>query len=57
MVIIDKSGDIEYIIIGILYGILYSYDIYVLVIFYGWYIKKGELYDKKVIIEIVFIIV
>ena len=31
---------------------LYSYDTHVPLIFYGWHVKKGESYDKKVITQI-----
>ena len=53
MVIIDKPGDIEYTTTGTSHGTPYSYDTHVPAIFYGWHIKKGESYDKKVITEIV----
>ena len=52
MVIIDKPGDIEYTTTGTSHGTPYSYDTHVPAIFYGWHIKKGESYDKKVITEI-----
>jgi predicted AlkP superfamily pyrophosphatase or phosphodiesterase len=52
MVIIDKAGDIEYSTTGTSHGTPYSYDTHVPAIFYGWHIKKGESYDRKVITEI-----
>ncbi|KUJ61572.1 alkaline phosphatase [Flavobacteriaceae bacterium CRH] len=52
MIIIDKPGDIEYSTTGTSHGTPYSYDTHVPAIFYGWHIKKGESYDKKVITEI-----
>ena len=52
IVIVDKPGDIEYSTTGTSHGTLYSYDTHVPAIFYGWHVKKGESYDKKVITEI-----
>ncbi|WP_456313393.1 alkaline phosphatase PafA [Pseudomonas shirazensis] len=52
IVIVDKPGDIEYSTTGTSHGTPYSYDTHVPAIFYGWHVKKGESYDKKVITEI-----
>jgi predicted AlkP superfamily pyrophosphatase or phosphodiesterase len=52
MVVINKPGDIEYATTGTSHGTPYSYDTHVPAIFYGWHIKKGESYDRKVITEI-----
>ena len=52
LIILDKPGFIEYIGTGTSHGTAYSYDTHVPAIFYGWHIKKGESFDKKVITEI-----
>jgi predicted AlkP superfamily pyrophosphatase or phosphodiesterase len=52
IVLISKPGIIEYLPTGTSHGTAYTYDTHVPAIFYGWHIKKGESYDKKVITEI-----
>ena len=52
IVIIDKPGFIEYKATGTSHGTAYSYDTHVPLLFYGWNIKKGASYDRKVITEI-----
>ncbi len=52
LVIIDKPGFIEYKTTGTSHGTPYAYDTHVPLIFYGWNIKKGESFDKKVITQI-----
>jgi predicted AlkP superfamily pyrophosphatase or phosphodiesterase len=52
LVILDKPGYIEYSGKGTSHGTPYSYDTHVPAIFYGWHIKKGESFDKKVITQI-----
>ncbi len=52
LVILDKPGYIEYSGKGTSHGTPYSYDTHVPAIFYGWNIKKGESFDKKVITQI-----
>jgi predicted AlkP superfamily pyrophosphatase or phosphodiesterase len=52
LVILDKPGYIEYGPTGTSHGTPYSYDTHVPLLFYGWNIKAGESYDRKVITEI-----
>jgi predicted AlkP superfamily pyrophosphatase or phosphodiesterase len=52
LVILDKPGYIEYSGKGTSHGTPYSYDTHVPAIFYGWHVKKGESFDKKVITQI-----
>jgi predicted AlkP superfamily pyrophosphatase or phosphodiesterase len=52
LIILDKPGYIEYMGTGTSHGTPYSYDTHVPAIFYGWQIKKGESYNKKVITQI-----
>jgi predicted AlkP superfamily pyrophosphatase or phosphodiesterase len=52
LVILDKPGYIEYQGTGTSHGTTYSYDTHVPAIFYGWHIKKGESFNKKVITQI-----
>ncbi|WP_367768216.1 alkaline phosphatase PafA [Flavobacterium sp. WC2421] len=52
LVILDKPGYIEYLGTGTSHGTTYTYDTHVPAIFYGWHIKKGESFDKKVITQI-----
>ena len=50
LVILDKPGG--YGGTGTSHGTPYSYDTHVPLLFYGWNIKKGESFDKKVITQI-----
>ncbi|RVT72290.1 alkaline phosphatase family protein [Flavobacterium sufflavum] len=52
LVILDKAGYIEHEGTGTSHGTPYSYDTHVPLLFYGWNIKKGESFDKKVITQI-----
>ena len=52
VVIIDKPGFIEYKTTGTSHGTPYSYDTHVPLLFYGWKIKKGASFDRKIITEI-----
>lgn len=52
MIILEKPGYIEYGPTGTSHGTIYSYDTHVPCVFYGWNIKHGETYDRKVITEI-----
>jgi predicted AlkP superfamily pyrophosphatase or phosphodiesterase len=52
MIVLDKPGVLEYPTTGTSHGTPYSYDTHVPMIFYGWHIKKGVSYDKKVITQI-----
>lgn len=52
LVILDKPGFIQYYDTGTSHGTPYAYDTHVPCIFYGWNIKKGECFDKKVITQI-----
>ncbi|UPT69666.1 MAG: alkaline phosphatase family protein [Flavobacterium sp. JAD_PAG50586_2] len=52
LIFIYKPGFIEYGATGTSHGTTYSYDTHVPLLFYGWNIKKGESYDRKVITEI-----
>ena len=52
LVILDKPGFIEYKTTGTSHGTPFSYDTHVPLIFYGWKIKKGVSFDRKVITQI-----
>ncbi|NRT12811.1 alkaline phosphatase PafA [Flavobacterium sp. 14A] len=52
LIILDKPGYIEYQGTGTSHGTTYTYDTHVPAIFYGWHIKKGESFNKKVITQI-----
>lgn len=52
LIILDKPGYIEHEGTGTSHGTPYSYDTHVPLLFYGWNIKKGESFDKKVITQI-----
>ena len=47
-----KPGFVEYSATGATHGSPYAYDTNVPLIFYGWNIKSGESYNKKVITQI-----
>nr|WP_314897689.1 alkaline phosphatase PafA [uncultured Flavobacterium sp.] len=50
--VLDKPGYVEYSGTGTSHGTPYSYDTHVPLIFYGWNIKKGESFSKKIITQI-----
>ena len=52
LIILNKPGFIEYFAVGTTHGSPYSYDSHVPCLFYGWNIKKGESFDRKVITQI-----
>ena len=52
LVILDKPGYIQYGATGTSHGTPYSYDTHVPLLFYGWKIKQGESFNKKVITQI-----
>lgn len=52
LIVLDKPGYIEYMGTGTSHGTPYTYDTHVPAIFYGWHVKKGESYNKKVITQI-----
>jgi predicted AlkP superfamily pyrophosphatase or phosphodiesterase len=52
LVVLYKPGYMEYKATGTTHGSPYSYDTHVPLLFYGWGIKKGKCYDKKVITQI-----
>jgi predicted AlkP superfamily pyrophosphatase or phosphodiesterase len=52
LVVLDKAGYIESHSTGTSHGTAYSYDTHVPLFFYGWNVKKGESFDKKVITQI-----
>jgi predicted AlkP superfamily pyrophosphatase or phosphodiesterase len=52
LVVLDKPGFIQYGATGTSHGTPYSYDTQVPLLFYGWNIKKGEEFGKKVITQI-----
>lgn len=52
LVILNKPGYIEHEGTGTSHGTPYNYDTHVPLLFYGWNIKKGESFDKKVITQI-----
>jgi predicted AlkP superfamily pyrophosphatase or phosphodiesterase len=52
LVIVDQPGYIEYGTTGTTHGTTYPYDTHVPLIFFGWNIKAGATYNRKVITEI-----
>ncbi|MDI1256031.1 MAG: alkaline phosphatase family protein [Flavobacterium sp.] len=52
LVVLNKPAYIEYGTTGTSHGSPYSYDTHVPLLFYGWHIKHGESFDKKVITQI-----
>ena len=52
IVILDKTGYMQYQATGTTHGSPNSYDTHVPLIFYGWQVPKGEMYTKKVITQI-----
>ncbi|WP_291103011.1 MULTISPECIES: alkaline phosphatase PafA [unclassified Flavobacterium] len=52
LIILDKPGFIEYGATGTSHGTAYSYDTHVPLIFYGWHVKHGESFNKKMITQI-----
>jgi predicted AlkP superfamily pyrophosphatase or phosphodiesterase len=52
LVILGKPGYIEYGKTGTSHGTIYTYDTHVPLLFFGWKIKHGETYAKKVITQI-----
>ncbi|SDH26370.1 Type I phosphodiesterase / nucleotide pyrophosphatase [Flavobacterium omnivorum] len=52
MVILDKTGYLQYQATGTTHGSPNSYDTHVPLLFYGWHVPKGELYAKKYITQI-----
>ncbi|MGK4568854.1 alkaline phosphatase PafA [Flavobacterium sp. 3HN19-14] len=52
LVVLNKPGYIEYGTTGTSHGTPYSYDTHVPLLFYGWHIKPGESYNRKVITQI-----
>lgn len=52
LIILEKPGFIEYHSTGTSHGTAYNYDTHVPLIFYGWHVKHGESFNKKVITQI-----
>jgi len=52
LIILDKPGYIEYGTTGTSHGTTYTYDTHVPLLFYGWHVKHGESFNKKVITQI-----
>lgn len=52
IVILDKTGYMQYQATGTTHGSPNSYDTHVPLLFYGWQVPKGELHTKKVITQI-----
>jgi predicted AlkP superfamily pyrophosphatase or phosphodiesterase len=52
LVILDKPAYMEYGPKGTTHGTAYTYDTHVPLLFYGWHVKQGESYNKKVITQI-----
>ncbi|TDD77595.1 alkaline phosphatase PafA [Flavobacterium caseinilyticum] len=52
IVILDKTGYLQYQSTGTTHGSPNSYDTHVPLLFYGWHVPKGELYTKKYITQI-----
>jgi hypothetical protein len=52
MVVLDKTGYLEYKSTGTTHGSPNSYDTHVPLLFYGWHVPKGESHTKKTITQI-----
>jgi predicted AlkP superfamily pyrophosphatase or phosphodiesterase len=52
LVVLEKTGFMEYGTKGTTHGSPNSYDTHVPLIFYGWQVKKGESHEKKEITQI-----
>ncbi|MGA9638368.1 alkaline phosphatase PafA [Flavobacterium sp.] len=52
IIVLDKPGYIEYHGTGTSHGTTYAYDTHVPALFYGWKVKKGKSYNRKVITQI-----
>jgi hypothetical protein len=52
LIILDKPAYMEYGPTGTTHGTAYTYDTHVPLLFYGWHVRPGESFDKKVITEI-----
>lgn len=52
LVLLNKPGYLDHQGTGTSHGTAYSYDTHVPLIFYGWHIKKGRSFDRKVITQI-----
>ena len=52
IVILDKTGYMQYQATGTTHGSPNSYDTHVPLLFYGWQVPKGELHTKKYITQI-----
>ncbi len=52
LIVLDKPGFIEYGTKGTSHGTAYSYDTHVPLLFYGWHVKQGESFNKKMITQI-----
>lgn len=52
LVVLDKTGYMEYQATGTTHGSPNSYDTHVPLLFYGWNVSKGEEYSKKHITQI-----
>ncbi len=52
MVVLDKTGYLEYKSTGTTHGSPNSYDTHVPLLFYGWQVPKGESHTKKAITQI-----
>ncbi|WP_338645680.1 alkaline phosphatase PafA [Flavobacterium sp. KS-LB2] len=52
IVMLDKTGYMEYQATGTTHGSPNSYDTHVPLLFYGWHVPKGELHTKKHITQI-----
>ncbi|MEC5166346.1 putative AlkP superfamily pyrophosphatase or phosphodiesterase [Flavobacterium sp. PL11] len=52
IVILDKTGYMQYYDTGTTHGSPNSYDTHVPLLFYGWHVPKGELHSKRLITQI-----
>ena len=52
LVVLENPGYMQYGATGTTHGTAYTYDTHVPLLFYGWNIKHGESYNKKVITQI-----
>ena len=52
IVILDKTGYMQYYDTGTTHGSPNSYDTHVPLLFYGWHVPKGQLHSKKFITQI-----
>jgi predicted AlkP superfamily pyrophosphatase or phosphodiesterase len=52
LVVLEKPGYMQHGPTGTTHGTTYTYDTHVPLLFYGWHVKHGESFNKKVITQI-----